>query len=710
MTAAAPTVPDRPTRWGLAAKLFAVLILLAAVAVLLTAILGYVRSREALEQTIYHQLTAARQTKARQVEAYFRTVRSELRLLANSKMVIEAARTFGTGFEVLEAEPLPDGMRRKVEQWYTDNYLPQVRRLTGKDAVLADYMPAGNAAIYLQYHYIVANPHPAHHRDLLDNAGDGSGYSSAHAIFHPLLRNAASTVGFFDFMLVDSKTGINTYGMDKEVDFGTSLRSGPYRKSHFASAVARCSSRPDPSASCLEDFATYLPADGEPNAFLAAPVIDQGAVVAVLVAQLSIEEIDRVVTGDRRWRQEGFGETGETYLVGADYTVRSGGRLFYEDREGFIAQLKAAGSSAEEIETIKRFGSPILAQRIDTQATRAALAGIEGTGQIIGSRGKQTLASWGPLNIPGVKWALVSRIETSEAFAPIYRLERDLAIVGGAALLIVISIGAWLSRHLLAPLRDLTAGVRRFAGGDHAAHVPVRTRDEIGQLCTAFNGMIDEISAKNAVIAAKSREVEELLLNVLPAPIANRLREGEQSIADGFANVTVLFADIVGFTQLSSEMPPQNVVALLNGLFTRFDVAAHELGIEKIKTVGDAYMAVCGLPNPVPDHAARMVRMAIRMVHIAREHALEHKVDMRLRVGINSGPVVAGVIGKSKYIYDLWGDTVNLASRMESAGVPGAIQVTRAVYEQLKDQFTFEPRGLVEIKGKGNVEAWLLRL
>jgi class 3 adenylate cyclase len=157
-------------------------------------------------------------------------------------------------------------------------------------------------------------------------------------------------------------------------------------------------------------------------------------------------------------------------------------------------------------------------------------------------------------------------------------------------------------------------------------------------------------------------------------------------------------------------MPPQNVVALLNGLFTRFDVAAHELGIEKIKTVGDAYMAVCGLPNPVPDHAARMVRMAIRMVHIAREHALEHKVDMRLRVGINSGPVVAGVIGKSKYIYDLWGDTVNLASRMESAGVPGAIQVTRAVYEQLKDQFTFEPRGLVEIKGKGNVEAWLLRL
>jgi class 3 adenylate cyclase len=222
--------------------------------------------------------------------------------------------------------------------------------------------------------------------------------------------------------------------------------------------------------------------------------------------------------------------------------------------------------------------------------------------------------------------------------------------------------------------------------------------------------MVDEIRAKNEIIEQKNRENEQLLLNVLPAPIANRLREGEQSIADGFAEVTVAFADLVGFTALSSEMPPQNVVALLNGLFTRFDLAAHEVGIEKIKTVGDAYMAVCGLPHPVANHAERMVRMAIRMVHITREHALEHRVPFKVRIGINSGPVVAGVIGRSKYIYDLWGDTVNIASRMEAAGLPDSIQVTRPVYEQLKDLFAFEPRGALDIKGKGDVEAWLLRI
>ena len=199
-------------------------------------------------------------------------------------------------------------------------------------------------------------------------------------------------------------------------------------------------------------------------------------------------------------------------------------------------------------------------------------------------------------------------------------------MVGGLTLLVVSAIAAWVSRALLGPLRALTAGGKRFAAGDYSANVPVGSHDEIGQLCSAFNEMVGELRDKNVVIEDKNCENEALLLNVLPAPIANRLRGGEERIADGFAEVTVAFADLVGFTALSSEMPPQDVVRFLNGLFTRFDVAAQDLGIEKIKTVGDAYMAVCGLPVPVSDHAERMVRMAIRMVHITREHAMEYNV------------------------------------------------------------------------------------
>jgi class 3 adenylate cyclase len=694
----------------LAAKLFAILTLLGAIAVLVTSVLGYMQARDALQEAIYNQLTATRKSKVQQVETYFRTIRNELSQLATSKMAVDAAREFRATFDELDRADVPFDLRRKVGDWCGAQFLPEMRRVLGKEPNINDYLPVGPAAYYLQYHYIVANPYPPERRELVDDAGDGSAYSRQHALYHPLMRAAATTFGFFDFMLADPKSGRIVYAVRKEVDFGASLRSASFRQSNVATAVARCGAVPERSAVCFEDFAPYAPSGGAPIAFMAAPVIDQSVVIGVLIAQLSIDEIDNVVTGGRRWRQDGFGDTGEAYLVGSDHFARSGPRAFYENRGRYFAELKQGGELEENIDAIGRYGTPVLHQRVATGAVQAALAGTEGTGEIIGYRGVPTLASWGPLAIPGIKWALIAKIDTAEAFAPIDKLRRSLIIVGAIALLVVIVTGAWLSRSLLGPLSELTAGVTRFAAGDYGAKVAVRTRDEIGRLCAAFNGMVGELRDKNIVIENKNRENEELLLNVLPAPIANRLRGGEKGIADGFAEVTVAFADIVGFTAMSSEMPPANVVNLLNGLFTRFDEAAHDLGIEKIKTVGDAYMAVCGLPVQVPDHAERMVRMAIRMVHITREHALEHHAAIKLRVGINSGPVVAGVIGKSKYIYDLWGDTVNLASRMESGGVPDTIQVTRSVYEKLKDEFVFEARGAIEVKGKGSVEAWLLKL
>jgi class 3 adenylate cyclase len=205
------------------------------------------------------------------------------------------------------------------------------------------------------------------------------------------------------------------------------------------------------------------------------------------------------------------------------------------------------------------------------------------------------------------------------------------------------------------------------------------------------------------------RENERLLLNILPAPIAERLKSGDEHIADKFAEVTVLFADIVEFTKLAASMAAPSLVELLNDLFTRFDLAANELGIEKIKTIGDAYMAVCGLPEVCEDHSERVLQLAQRLIRIAREFSAERGTSLHLRIGVNAGPVVAGIIGRRKFIYDLWGDTVNVASRMESHGVADAIQVTRPVFERLHDRYSFEARGSIEVKGKGQVEAWLLR-
>ncbi len=206
------------------------------------------------------------------------------------------------------------------------------------------------------------------------------------------------------------------------------------------------------------------------------------------------------------------------------------------------------------------------------------------------------------------------------------------------------------------------------------------------------------------------RENERLLLTILPAPIAERLKAGEERIADHFPEVTVLFADIVGFTLLSAGLPASKVAEMLNDLFTAFDSAAREMGVEKIKTIGDAYMAVSGLSIPLPEHSRQMVKLAERLIELTRQFGAKHGLSLRLRVGVNTGPVVAGVIGREKFIYDVWGDTVNLASRMESLGIPDAIQVPRSVFENLPPDSGFEARGPIEVKGKGSVETWVRKL
>jgi class 3 adenylate cyclase len=209
-------------------------------------------------------------------------------------------------------------------------------------------------------------------------------------------------------------------------------------------------------------------------------------------------------------------------------------------------------------------------------------------------------------------------------------------------------------------------------------------------------------------LARLHRENERLLLNILPEPIAERLRRGEGLIADRFDDVTLLFADIVGFTELSSRMSPEELVAVLNEVFTVFDELVEEHGLEKVKTIGDAYMVVGGLTESTADHTFRVARMAVALAERVMGLAAARRLGVVFRVGIHCGPVVAGVIGTKKFIYDIWGDTVNVASRMESTGVPGRVQVTAAVEERLRGRFVLEPRGLVDVKGKGQLPTWFL--
>ncbi len=207
---------------------------------------------------------------------------------------------------------------------------------------------------------------------------------------------------------------------------------------------------------------------------------------------------------------------------------------------------------------------------------------------------------------------------------------------------------------------------------------------------------------------AEKEKTERLLLNMLPQSVARKLKQGARTLAEAYPEATILFADLVDFTQLASRVSPKELVYLLNELFSAFDQLTEKHGLEKIKTIGDAYMVAGGLPVPTPDHAEAIAEMALDMMRFVEGFNARRHTTLSLRTGIHTGPVVAGVIGTKKFNYDLWGDTVNTASRMESHGLPGHIHVTQATYERLRGKYVFTGRGRIPIKGKGEMDTWLL--
>ena len=696
--------------WSIRYKLLSLLLVLGIGTLLFTGTVAYVKYRSSLKQDAMRQLTGITRSKQFQIDSYYETIQKHAETLSADRMFIDATREFRAAYRKLDAVSIPADTQAAVRADYQENFYPEMQKLKLARPHVEDYLPTSPAGLQLQYLYVVKNPHPPERRRDLANAGDGSDYSGVHEKYHGGFRHLVESFGYYDLYLIDYETGKALYDVNKDRDFGTDLLNGPYKNSNLAKVLKRSLATNNPNAVFFSDFEPYEASKGEPTQFVSSPIYDGQERIGVFALQLSTEAIGNVMSGKRGWERYGLGQTGDSAIVGPDRLVRTNDRRYLEDPDDFIAGLSADGIPDEKLQEIRLYETTIL--QVPTRspaAVAAALEGKEGTRIEKDALGEgNLLVSYMPLHIKDLHWVVVSRMALDDALKPVADMGRMFGW-WGAGLLLVTAIGAWLmTRQILRPVNALVDAAAKVAAGDLTAQVKWKWKDELGVLSDTFNSMTKNIREKTEVIEQKNRENEALLLNILPSEIGTRLKGGEQEIADNFADVTVLFGDIVGFTVLSSHTSAKRIVEILNGIFSLFDRDAHELGIEKIKTIGDCYMAVCGLPHPYSDHADRMARMALRMLEVTRQYNKEKGTNLQLRIGINSGPVVAGVIGKSKFIYDLWGDTVNLASRMESAGVPGEIQVTRSVYERLKGKFEFESRGVIQVKGKGEIDAFLL--
>jgi class 3 adenylate cyclase len=695
--------------WSIRYKLLSLLLLLSVTTFAVTGTIAYIKYMTALKQDVTNQLIGVTRSKHSQIESYYQSVHNHVETLSEDRMFIDAMKQFRTAYRKLNRKPISAETLEAVREDYQNNFYPEMQKLGIARQSFQAYLPVTPAAIQLQYLYIVKNPNPKGERYKLANAGDGSDYSKVHETYHTAFQRIVQKFGYYDVYLIDYDTGDIVYDFAKDRDWGTNLRYGPYSNSNLAMLVRKCMATDDPNDVFFSDFEPYEASAGEPTQYVASPIFDGKERLGIFAFQLSVAAIDNVMNGNRGWAREGLGRTGEALIFGPAHRPRSDFREYLEDPDRFLDEQKAQGVSEDVLNRIRTFKTTILQLPVDSRAGDLALGGDQGTMIEVHPKGLESfLVSYMPLQIEGLHWAVIARMSTREAFAPIREM-RWLFSWWGSGLLLLTALAAWfVTRQILRPVNSLVGAAKKVAAGDLTAQVAWDSHDELGVLSETFNSMTRSIREKTEVIQEKNRENEALLLNILPGEIAARLKGGEHEIADNFAEVTVLFGDLVGFTALSSHTSATEIVDMLNGLFSLFDEAAAELGIEKIKTIGDCYMAVCGLPRPCSDHAEKMARMAIRMRDATEQYGRQVGLPLQLRIGLNSGPVVAGVIGATKFIYDLWGDTVNLASRMESTGVPGQIQVTRSVYERLKDQFEFESRGKVQVKGKGEIETWLL--
>jgi class 3 adenylate cyclase len=673
--------------------------------------IGYQSASKALKDSAYNQLQGIRVAKTDALRAMLEAIRDQAISFSDSQACLTGMVALRAAYKELQTTAKLDAAQQKaLEDFYAKTFIPGLDKMVEGTPQVSQYMPTNPVEAYLQYHYIVANPGQYLKKQEMDVApGDKSSYSAAHQKFHKLFARAATVFGYEDVMLIDAETLEVIYSFQKSTDFATNLETGPYSNSNLAEAMRKLRKTRDMDDFKVVDFEPYRPNWGAPMGFVASPIFDGPRMIGLLALQFPIENFNRITTGNYNWKAEGLGDTGECYLVGPDKTMRSRSRFMYENPKGFVAEMRQRGIPRAAMDQVERQGNVLNAMPVNTPSAERALQGQDGIDIITDYRGEEVLSAYGHLDLNSLRWAVITEIDTAEAFRPVKEFGRKALITGVGMALLASLLALVSSNYLIKPLKQLEEGARRLGAGETGVKVRLKSKDEFGQLARVFNEMAENLTQQKAELEEKGRENLELLLNILPASAVAQRMEGDQKATKQFADVTVVFAEFTGLEELDKSLGERKSLSLLSDLVAACDEAAEKAGVEKVRTVGASYLGVCGLSISRPDHSARVMQFARDLVRLTETFNREHKTSLTLAIGINSGPVVGGVVGRQKFLYDLWGDTVTIASRLAN-GQSNVVLVTKPVHDRLGDLHPFGPQQEIEIRGKGRVQFWKLEV
>lgn len=678
----------RLNRLSIKSRLLIMLLLIGVGSILVVGFLSYRTAQRTIKERIFSQLTSLRASRAYEIESYLEGITKQARVFAQDATVARAMDSFALSFDSLKLRKLTTEQRSDLEAFYSDEFLPRLAAQVDAEPIIDTYLPSSNAARYIQYEFIVRNPQPVGEKDNFNNPPEQSSYSVAHDSYHDTFRDLTELFGYYDIFLIDPKGNV-VYTVFKEIDIGTNLLEGPFQNSGLSRAFQEALELQDPGSVALEDFSLYRPSFNAPAAFVASPVYRQNQLVGVIGFQMPIDEINRIMTSGRNWQQSGMGETGETYLVGQDKLIRSVSRFLLEDTDAYLEALNSNGMSETMQERIRSFGTSVLMQEVDTDGVEAAIKGASGTSIIKDYRNVEVLSSFAPLSLVGLDWVILAEMDLAEAYRPLHDFERLLIVSSVGLILLITALAMLLANIFTRPINAFIASANKITTGERN-RIEVDSQDEFGQLASSLNTMVSELQNQTDVEKQKNQQSEALLFNLLPARVAKRLTAGETQIVDRYPNVTVLYAQILGFGDLTDHLEVEESIELLNELVSLFDEAAESHGIEKVKTIGANYLAVCGVSVARLDHARRMLEFAQTLKKKLAFFNRQHETHLNLVVGIDSGLVVAGIVGLRKFIYDLWGEPVETAMHISSEAEPESIVVSTDVYDVLKDGFAFQ--------------------
>jgi PAS domain S-box-containing protein len=535
---------------NISTKLLIVLVGVAASSIGAFGIIEYREAKEALRRQAFNQLTAVREMKAQQVEDYFKTISNQIVTLSESRTIVQAARAFRDAFARLKVEAMADhGAEEEFDPeliaYYRDEFLARLRpnTLGELDGVEANnFIPKAPQARHLQELYLAENPNPTGEKHRLDDAGDGSTYSTVHRVYHPIIRSFLEKFDYYDIFLIDHETGEIVYSVFKEVDYGTSLLTGPYKDTNFARAFLAARDSAAGDFVKLEDFEPYYPSYNAPASFIASPIFDRDKMIGVLVFQMPVERINNIMTSHEAWKDVGLGKSGETYIVADDFLMRNQSRFLIEDRENYLSMIRSIGVPEETVRRIDAFNSSIGLQRVETRGTREALSGGVNTEIFPDYRGVPVLSSYRPLLVPGVRWAIMSEIDEAEAFGPVEALKNRMLLLMGLFLAVIVGISFVFSKTMTRPVKVLTAKAESLAKGDLGIDIDTSGGDEISHLARSFDVMrkalrelVEGLESKVAERTQSLQDSETRIRTIIEHAADGIIVIGEDGVVQSFS-------------------------------------------------------------------------------------------------------------------------------------------------------------------------------